>query len=211
MRERVREEGGGGGRERWREEKGWRRGDKSVCVCGVGGEDAAAECANKKSERTNHTQKARRGKSVGGRRENIDAGVRQKRDEKEETQRTREREAENRRGWQEKWGERLRALHPAVKQDGGQAGTRWSPCEGAEQQGENRMRLEALHWEEGVERGGLGEGDCYWERGGGGGEEYSVIWMEQHRPVEKTTPGGGNCAFSWCPHALLFMCWEGLW
>ncbi len=40
--------------------------------------------------------------------------------------------------------ERLRALRPAVRQDGGQQGTLCQTTEGAEQRRENRMRLQAV-------------------------------------------------------------------
>lgn len=40
--------------------------------------------------------------------------------------------------------ERLRALRPAVRQDGGQQGTVCQTTEGAERHRENRMRLQAV-------------------------------------------------------------------
>lgn len=55
--------------------------------------------------------------------------------------------------------ERLWALCPAVKQDGGQQGTRRQTTERAEQRRENRMRLQAVlpteprEWERGNRRG----------------------------------------------------------
>lgn len=59
--------------------------------------------------------------------------------------------------------ERLWALRPAVKQDGGQQGTLCQTTEGAEPQRENRMRLGApLPTERrGWERGEAGEGEGY--------------------------------------------------
>lgn len=78
------------------------------------------------------------------------AGVRRKRDkgqkDKTKMQQTRDRDAENRRVERalavcERNEERLWALCPAVKQDGGQQRTRCQTTESAEQQGENRMRL----------------------------------------------------------------------
>lgn len=103
-------------------------------------------------------------------------------------------EAENRRGWRalalcERNEERLWVLHPAVKQDGGQQGTLCQTTEGAEQHGENRMRLQAVlpneqrEWEKG---NGEGEGLLREEKSAALSERRRIgPWKRQH-PGEKT-------------------------
>lgn len=110
-------------------------------------------------------------------------------------QRTKEGETENRRGWRalavrERNEERLWALRPAVKQDGGQQGTLCQTTEGAEQQRGNRMRLRAVlpaeQRESGRRGNGRGRGQLREEKSAGL-SEWSRIgpWRRQH-PGEKT-------------------------
>lgn len=90
-------------------------------------------------------------KAVGGKRENNGTGVRRERDKRRgrrcserRTEKQRTDEAGERWQYAREMTRGLWALWPAVKQDGGQQGTLCQTTEGAEQQRENRMRLQAV-------------------------------------------------------------------
>lgn len=194
------------GRERWREEKGRRRRDKSVGVRGGWGCSRVCKQETRKNKCTCKERTCERGqKSAGGKRGNNGAGERRERDKRIKGGRrcSERKDIET----EERWGRRVLAV----------CWEKWRKALGFMSRCEARWRTTRNtvpddRGSRAAERKQNEASGCTshraqreWERGNGRGvratergKECSLIWMEQDRPVEKATPRGENCAFSIC-------------